>query len=262
MRKDFSSVLNVSEGIVLPLGELGTFDEHGIFPINVLRHEERILAYTCGWSRRVSTSVETGTGFAESFDQGKSFEKFGLGPVLSASLNEPFLVGDAFVRYFEGKFHMWYMFGTKWAVLEEGDAPDRVYKIGHAVSDNGIDWVKEDGVQVVSDKLHENESMALPTVAFFDGRYHMYFCYRESSDFRKNSARGYRLGYAFSDDLKSWNRDDDLGGVNTSEAGWDSEMQCYPHLLKSGDDVFLLYNGNEFGRKGFGAMKLKRETVD
>ncbi|TNC80756.1 MAG: hypothetical protein C9356_12720 [Oleiphilus sp.] len=262
MSKDFREILKVSNTSVIDLGVLGTFDEHGIFPINVMRHDDRILAYTCGWSRRSSTSVETGIGFAESFDSGATFEKLGSGPIVGASLNEPFLVGDAFVRYFEGKFHMWYMFGIKWAVMEEEAAPDRVYKIGHATSMNGIDWKKEEGLQVVPDKLHENESMALPTVEFFDGRYHMFFCYRESSDFRNNSARGYRLGYAYSYDLKSWVRNDKLGGAVVSKTGWDSEMQCYPHLLKMGGDLFLLYNGNEFGRFGFGVLKLVRNSFD
>jgi hypothetical protein len=39
--------------------------------------------------------------------------------------------------------------------------------------------------------------------------------------------------------------------------GWDSEMMCYPHLFKSDESIWLLYNGNEFGKHGFGAARLK-----
>ena len=33
---------------------------------------------------------------------------------------------------------------------------------------------------------------------------------------------------------------------------WDSEMMCYPHIFTANEKVFLLYNGNEFGKFGFG----------
>jgi hypothetical protein len=262
MSRDFKKVWGVSEETVIPLGELGTFDEHGIFPINVFQHDDRILAYTCGWSRRVSVSVETGVGFAESFDKGATFKKLGAGPIMGASLKEPFLVGDAFVKYFNGKFHMWYMFGTKWKTFSKGGAPDRVYKIGHATSEDGVAWSKQEGVQVIQDRLHADESMALPTVEYFGGFYHMYFCFRESADFRHNVGRGYRLGYAYSTDLVSWVRDDELGGAQLSDEGWDSEMQCYPHLTIVDGTPYLLYNGNQFGRSGFGVAELGFKGFD
>ena len=44
-------------------------------------------------------------GFAISHDQGVTFEKLGNGPVLTATLHEPFLVCDAFVAVFENQFH-------------------------------------------------------------------------------------------------------------------------------------------------------------
>ena len=77
--------------------------------------------------------------------------------------------------------------------------------------------------------------------------------------FRKNKARGYRLGYAWSDDLVKWTRDDANAGIGFSAAGWDSEMMCYPHIFECDKKVYLLYNGNEFGKYGFGIAEL--ETV-
>jgi hypothetical protein len=256
MSKDFKTVLTISKENVIKLGELGTFDEHGIFPINIVRDKDKVLAYTCGWSRRVSVSVETSTGLAISEDNGLTFKKVGHGPVLTSSLNEPFLVGDSFVGIFEGIYHMWYMFGTRWIdTTDEGAA--RVYKIGHATSNDGINWVKEEAKQIISDFLNPEECQALPTVIFHNNRYHMYFCYREATGFRKDKTRGYRLGYAYSDDLKNWVRDEANVGIKFSEEGWDSDMMCYPHIFKCDDKVYLLYNGNEFGRYGFGIAVLE-----
>lgn len=257
MEKDLRTAVDVNEEPVIPLGALGCFDQHGIFPMNVLRHEGRIHGYTSGWTRRVSVSVDTGIGLAFSDDDGRTFRRIGDGPVLTASLHEPFLVGDPFVAVIGGTYHMWYIFGTRWVHFEDGRAPDRVYKIGHATSADGIAWRKEEGRQIIADALHENESQALPTVVRIGGFHHMFFCYRESSDFRTGKGRGYRLGHAWSADLVEWTRDDDAGGLPLAASGWDSEMMCYPHAFELDGRVHLLYNGNEFGRHGFGVAVLE-----
>lgn len=61
----------------------------------------------------------------------------------------------------------------------------------------------------------------------------MFFPYRHSYNFR-NGNRGYLIGYAYSTDLEKWIRDDKQVGIELSENGWDSEMICYPHILRIG----------------------------
>lgn len=258
MRKNLRDVIRVSDQTVIPLGELGCFDEHGIFPMSVMRYGDAVYGYVCGWNRRVSVSVDTAIGLAISHDDGLTFQRLGNGPVLAASLHEPCLVGDGFVKVIEGVFHMWYIFGTGWKRYEQDAAPDRTYKIGHATSRNGVDWVKEEAHQIIPDKLGPDESQALPTVIAIDGRYHMFFCYRQSFDFRLNSGRGYRIGHAFSDDLLNWTRDDEHPSLDVTPGDWDSDMLCYPHVFECNDKVYLLYNGNEFGRYGFGLAELEK----
>src|SRR5688572_24189605 len=79
MDRPIGSVPGGSRGPVIPLGDLGCFDEHGIFPMNVLRHGDVVYGYTCGWSRRVSVSVETAIGLALSHDDGVTFQRVGPG---------------------------------------------------------------------------------------------------------------------------------------------------------------------------------------
>jgi hypothetical protein len=258
MRKNLRDVIRVSDKTVIPLGELGCFDEHGIFPMNVMRHGGAVFGYTCGWNRRVSVSVDTAIGLAVSLDDGLTFQRIGPGPVLAASLHEPCLVGDGFVKVIGDVFHMWYIFGTGWKVFESHTPPDRTYKISHAVSVDGINWVKEEGRQIITNRLGVDESQALPTMIEIDGRYHMFFCYRQSFDFRKNKDRGYRIGHAYSDDLSNWTRDDEALILDVTPGSWDSEMLCYPHVFECEGKVYLLYNGNEFGRYGFGLAVLER----
>jgi sucrose-6-phosphate hydrolase SacC (GH32 family) len=153
---------------------------------------------------------------------------------------------------------MWYIFGTAWKRFPGVATPERTYKIGHATSHDGTNWTREEGVQIIPDRLGPDESQALPSVVEIDGAFHMFFCYRESADFRTNAARGYRLGHAVSSDLHSWTRADDQLTFGGDEGAWDSDMQCYPHAFEHHGQVYLLYNGNAFGRDGFGAAVLER----
>lgn len=250
-------VLAHSERTVVPLGELGCFDEHGIFPMAVVPDGDRLLAYTTGWSRRISVSADAAIGLAISCDQGLTFQKVGTGPVMAAALREPFLVGDACVQKHGGLFHMWYIFGVRWTSPSESEPADRVYKIAHAVSQDGVNWDR-DAQCIITDRLNVDECQALPTVLSWGGLYHMFFCYRESHGFRKDARRAYRIGYAYSHDLMSWVRDDARGAMDVSATGWDSGMQCYPHVFECDGEVYMLYNGNAFGREGFGLAVLDK----
>ena len=86
----------------------------------------------------------------------------------------------------------------------------------------------------------------------------MYFAYRSTFDFRNNSNNAYRIGYAYSDDLTTWIRDDQNVGIELSEDGWDSQMMSYPHVFECDDNIYMLYKGNTFGKEGFGLKKKKK----
>ena len=85
----------------------------------------------------------------------------------------------------------------------------------------------------------------------------MYFCYRDAFGFRHDRSRSYRIGYACSFDLVNWKRNDNLAGIDVSDHGWDSEMICYPHVFECNNNVYMLYNGNDFGKYGFGLAVLE-----
>lgn len=85
----------------------------------------------------------------------------------------------------------------------------------------------------------------------------MIFCYRNVVGFREDKTKSYRLGYAVSDDLVTWfRRDDELKLYPEKQEDWDSEMKCYPNLFECDGKIYLLYNGNTFGKYGFGLAAL------
>ena len=66
----------------------------------------------------------------------------------------------------------------------------------------------------------------------------------------------YRIGYAESEDGKSWERMDNTVGITTSASGWDSEMIEYPYVFDHKGTRYMLYNGNGYGKTGFGLAAL------
>ena len=109
---------------------------------------------------------------------------------------------------------------------------------------------------MIDSRLEEDEAQASPDVLLRDGRYHMFFCYRRSANFRGRE-NGYRIGYAMSEDLLHWARDDSKAGIDVSDDGWDSEMISYPHVFELDGETYMLYLGNQVGREGFGLARLE-----
>jgi hypothetical protein len=66
------------------------------------------------------------------------------------------------------------------------------------------------------------------------------------------STGSFRIGYAESKDGIIWERKDDEAGIDVSDSGWDSEMIEYAFVFKHKGKKYMLYNGNSFGRDGFG----------
>ena len=251
-RKNLFEILSVSETPVLKLGELGTFDEFGTYPISVFRHKDEIRAYYAGWTRCESVPFNVAIGFGMSNDEGKTFDKLGTGPVLSYSIDEPFILSGPKIRRFNNKWYLFYIAGKKW-ILDNGK-PEPVYTIRMATSDDGLNWAKENR-DLIQYRVEVNEAQASPDVFFYRGKYHMFFCYRHSAGYR-GKEKGYRIGYASSTDLLNWQRDDSKAGLDISEDGWDNEMVSYPHVFELDNEVYMFYLGNEVGKYGFGLAKL------
>lgn len=249
-------IIRVANNPIMELGELGCFDEFGMYPFSVIKINNKILGYYGGVTRCESVPFNVAIGGAVSLDDGNTFEKMGKGPVVSYSYDEPFVVASPKVRVFNNKLYMWYSSGKKWD--SNGDRPEIYYKLRMATSDDGINWYKH-GKDIIEDKLGPTEAQAAGDVTYKNGSYHMFFCYRANFDFRKNPANTYRIGYAVSKDLISWKRMDERAGidVSTDKSAFDSEMVAYPHIFEVAGKNYMLYLGNEVGKYGFGLAEME-----
>jgi sucrose-6-phosphate hydrolase SacC (GH32 family) len=252
-RADLFRIRQVAADPILPLGDLGEFDEFGTYPVSVVRDGDHVRAYYAGWTRCESVPFNTAIGGALSTDGGRSFQRIGKGPMLGYSPDEPFVLSGPKVRRFAGGWQLFYIAGRKWKVVDS--KPEPVYKIRLATSDDGVIWRKH-GRDLIESRIETDEAQASPDVFFANGKYHMFFCYRYSSHFRGRQ-NGYRIGYASSRNLVDWVRDDTKVGIDVSDEGWDDEMISYPHLFDLDGRIYMAYLGNQVGRYGFGLAVLE-----
>jgi predicted GH43/DUF377 family glycosyl hydrolase len=249
-KNDFS-LIKVSENPVMSLGGLGTFDEFAVYPTSTISVDNKIHLYYAGWTRCQSTPYTVSIGHAIS-DDGSTFTRTAEGPMLTNSVKEPYELSGPKVRKFGDKWFMYYLAGEGWVL--DNEKPVSKYKIRLALSDDGIEWTKLNK-DIVKSILPEDECQAGPDVIFKNNKYHMFFSYRYATDF-KNKERGYKIGYAFSYDGIEWTRDDENVGIELSDEGWDSQMHHYPHVFELNNKIYMIYNGNDFGKYGFGLAEL------
>lgn len=244
---DPTKILYVHGDPVLPLGDLGSFDQFGVMPCCAVPCGEALWLYYVGWARTRGVPWQSSVGLAISEDNGLTFQRYGKGPILTRTPQEPYVQGSPFVLEFEKVKHLWYLSGTSWLAIDE--RVESIYRLMHATSSDGVVWVR-DGIECV-EAIYEDECQARPSVIIEGSRAHMWFSYRHGVDFR-NPQRGYGIGYAFSDNLSTWTRCDELAGITKSIYGWDSGMISYPSILKINNRYLMFYCGNQMGKEGFG----------
>ena len=240
---------------LLPLGEKGMFDEHGIMPSCVVKHDGAVFLYYSGWSTGTTLPYNNYTGVAISEDGGRTFKKYSKGPILDRTPSELYSATSPHVHFENGEWYMYYCSGTEW--LEINGKLEHTYDIKLARSNDGLRW-EQDGTVMIP-QSSRNEAITKPTVIKLGDRYHMWFCYRGSEEFRGGDD-SYRIGYACASDLHEWQREDSRAGITTGEKGeWDDEMIAYPAVTRIGNDCHLFFNGNDFGRDGFGVAVLGKD---
>ena len=244
------AICYLHDDVLLPLGDLGTFDESGIMPLSLVRRADGIFfLYYAGWTQRKTIPYHNSIGLAISDDGCQSFRKAYRGPVLDARLDEPFFTGTAHVRIENDTWRMWYQSCTGWIRTESGVEP--LYHIKYAESRDGIHW-ERNGVIAIDYRDSREGGICNATINATGHGFEMWYCYRKAEDYRANPANSYRIGYALSRDGIVWERQDDRAGIEVSGQGWDSQMIAYPHFLSHDGKDYLFYNGNGFGASGFG----------
>jgi len=246
-------IIALNPNPVLKQGRRGTFDENGIIPNYFIYKENLLYFYYAGWSQCKNVPYKNFTGLAISKDNGLTFTKFSEAPVFSLNQYDPLSATGPCIVFKDNKYFVIYSTGIDW--LEINGKLEHTYHFTYAISNDAIHW--EPSGKLIINPINNYEAVCKPTIIETAGFYHMWFSTRGSHNFRNPGNTAYRLGYAFSTDFINWKRDDKKAGIDVSEEGWDSEMICYPHIVKVDNKYLMFYNGNGFGKSGFGYAELE-----
>lgn len=244
---DPRTVLRVAERPVLDIGEPGCFDDNGVFQTSVVADGNgRYLMYYVGFELCHHVRYRLFTGVAVSEDNGLTFQRAARTPALDRSPNEAFFRCGPYVLRDDDGYQMWYVSGNGWTDIDGKTMP--IYDLKTIRSTDGIHWPGE-GTQVLALDSSEH-GFGRPFVVPHAGGWKMFY------SIRKRKPCAYRLGFATSDDGRTWTRRDDELGLDVSSSGWDSESVEYTALLETAGKTWILYNGNDFGGTGFGIAEL------
>lgn len=243
--KKYSKIIDLSLDPVLKPGKLGEFDDSGAMATSLVCFNEKKYLYYIGWNLGKNVPFRNSIGLAVS-EGGQPFQKISNGPILDRGIHDPMFVTSCFVLPEMDKWRIWYTSCTDW-VEKSNNSLQHKYHIKYAESSDGIIWNRQGIVAI--DYANNNEyAICRPSIIKDNNLYMMWF-----------SCRGkfYKLGYAESSDGVTWKRNDKNVGIDLSASGWDSEMIEYPHVFKHNNNLYMLYNGNGYGKTGFGLAVLE-----
>ena len=213
---------NQCEKKILEPGKRGTFDDSGVMPSCVVKDK---LYYT-GWNTNKS-SVNYRHGIGVLLNN----ERIYNGPVLDRTLDVPYLCNSPCVLFFDEFYHMWFCNGTGWI----DDFP--TYGISYAKSCDGFLWCVNKNIFG-----GEKEAWSRPCVKIIDNKFYMWCSIKE-----KNT--NYQIFEFSSDNAFEWTLN---GKVLILKEDWNSEMNCYPWIVKIDNTIKMFFNGNGFGKTGIG----------
>lgn len=251
---DLRKVLRVSPQPLLDIGKPGTFDEAGLLACSAIHLGDcRMAMYYVGFEIGSKIRYRMLTGLAYSEDGGETFTRWSETPLLERTPAELyFRCGPCCLRE-KHLFRLWYVAGSQWTQI--GDKLLPVYDIRYMESTDGKSWPKSGEVQI-SITSEDEHGFGRPWVIKTDeGRYGMFY------SIRRRSLSSYRLGYAESEDGRSWQRLDETLNLDVDPASgaFDSEAIMYLATLQIEGRIYGFYNGNEFGKDGFAVAVLEEK---
>lgn len=233
-----TKILRLSDKPVISPGSLGTFDDNGTSMACILNFNDKKYMYFLGWNLGVTVPWRNSIGLAEYDETTDSFKKVSDAPILDRNDVDIYSLSYPYVYKDGDLLRMYYGSNLSWGAEQK----DMAHIIKYAESFDGVNWQRE-GKIAIGFEAEDEYAFSKPCVLQDQGKYKMWYSFR---------GHAYRIGYAESDDAINWKRQDGDVGISVSEEGWDSETVEYPFVFDHKETRYMLYNGNSYGKTGFG----------
>jgi hypothetical protein len=239
---DRFEVLGPPRGPLLVPGARGSFDADGVTVSSVVAHDGKLYAFYLGWTVLVHVPFTNFIGVAVSEDGGQTFHRCSSVPVVGRSAENPLSLGYPSVLRDGPGWRMWFGSHLHWG--QQGMEMLHVIKQAHSF--DLLQWTPSDDVVIDVGGPADPAEFAISRPVVLregDDSLSMWYARRRPH---------YELGFARSTDGKRWERrDQDVRFTGTPEA-WEDNERTYPFVFDHSGRRYMLYNGNGYGREGFG----------
>ena len=239
--EDFATI---SDSIRLQhaFGQANSFYSHGISIGNSFKLGEKNYISIMGWKNNPGEHWSGRIGKVEvdsNSDLMRIDEKvwFDLDEEDPISLSYPAI-------YQEGTtLSMWYGSTVTW---DSGNG-EMLHILKEKRSKDGINFISS--TSVIPFKMDQAQAFSRPSIVNYNNRNLMAYSYRGSND-------KYKIGFVWLDDFSTATQ---VGGIPPflpSRENWENEMVEYPSLFVRNKKLFMLYNGNDYGKTGIGITEI------
>jgi hypothetical protein len=238
---------------LLECGAVGAFDHEGMGPAAAIVVDGRVRLYYSGVSVRRDVRGQVSIGLAVS-DDGLKFRRAFAGPVHGIGPLDPYFTSAPTVLRTDEGYRMWYVGGTQWRDVD--GFPDLFYEIRTTHSDDGKLWDPRSATAVALRPPLE-AGLGRPWITDGGGGRRLWLS-RRGKSYRGPGDGAYHLVSIAADCQGSFaGPAEPVQFENPPVAGdFDSWMQAYACIVPHGEDLVMFYNGNDFGRAGFGWARL------
>ena len=139
---------------------------------------------------------------------------------------------------------MWYGSTLTW---DAGNG-EMTHILKEKISVDAINF-KQTG-RILDYDLNVAQAFSRPSILEINGRALMAYSYRGGNS-------DYRIGFVWLDDLATASHLGGLPNFLPSKNSWEAKMVEYPFLFAFNSEIYMLYNGNDFGKTGIGIVTLK-----
>lgn len=247
--QDPATIIGYSKEPVLNIGEPGTFSDSGVLTSSLLQFDGKLYLYYSAYQACEKVPYLIFAGVAVSEDGGNNFTNLSHAPILDRVNGEIYVRSSPVVLKEHNGFRVWYSSDSGSGWISAGNKSRPCYDMKQITTSSPIDWPRTPGATCIPLQNGDEHGITKATIWKENGFYRAIYAVRSLS-------KGYRLGYAESSDGISFERKDDLVGIDVSESGWDSEMITFPERFSHVGRTYLFYCGNHYGMAGMGYAEL------
>lgn len=249
---DPADIIDYSKNPIIDIGEPGTYDDNGVVTGSLFEDGDKLYLFYSGYQLGKKIPYMIFSGAALSTDKGKSFKKIHKEvPMLDRIPTEKNFRCVPNIIQQGTTFKMWYhadcLQQSAWLTNDMGKMQP-IYSERYLESNKLLEW-NGPGESVFDFNTEDEHGLSIGSIWLEDNIYKCIYSIRSLT-------KGYRLGYAESEDGKKFIRKDDELNLDVTPGAFDSEMMCYAKLIKIKGKTYLFYSGNHYGMEGIGYAEL------